>query len=149
MKATMVPALDCTAWPVRTLPSSWRMLMGSWLTKTHVPGPVVEDVQLAASELITNACQHAPAGTKVRLRIRAGAGWVGLGVWDASPQVPKAKPDPLVALADGDNLDAVLAVLSADDVEHGRGLAIVNQVARDFTVVRTTPGKWVRVLVTF
>ena len=145
----MVSALDCTAWPVRTLPSSWRTLLDSWLTKAHVPGPVVDDVRLAANELITNACEHAPAGTQVKLRIRAGCGWVGLGVWDASPQVPKARPDPLVALEDGDDLDAVLAVLPSDAVERGRGLAIVNQVARHFTVIRTTPGKWVCVMVPF
>ncbi|GLZ09724.1 hypothetical protein Acsp03_71900 [Actinomadura sp. NBRC 104412] len=145
MTATIVHSLDWKALPLDTLPYGWRALMATWLERAGVPGPVVEDVRLAASELLTNACRHGPADVEIRMRVEVGAGWVGLGVWDASPQVPQSQPDPLVTLADGADLDAVLAAFAPEELERGRGLGIVQGVGRDFTVVRTTPGKWVRV----
>ncbi|MEH0467360.1 ATP-binding protein [Streptomyces sp. B21-097] len=58
-----------------------------------VPVRIRELTQLVVSELVTNACKHAPGPILVELGISAHA--VDVVVWDSDPLVPAARPtDP-------------------------------------------------------
>lgn len=81
-----------------------RRILSGW----KIPEPVIDDVELAASELATNALIHTPGPVRVRLAHRGGT--VRLDVADTSAR----HPAPAVPGADAD---------------HGRGLVIVAALA--------------------
>ncbi|SEE40156.1 ATP-binding protein [Streptomyces sp. Ag109_O5-10] len=76
--------------------------------------------QLVVSELVTNACKHAPG--PVLLRLRRAEAAVEVEVWDSHPEIPVAE--------------------RADPYRVGRhGLEIVQAVAAEFTVLPDAAGK--------
>ncbi|MER6535422.1 ATP-binding protein [Streptomyces sp900105755] len=76
--------------------------------------------QLVVSELVTNACKHAPG--PVLLRLRRAEAAVEVEVWDSHPEIPVAE--------------------RADPYRVGRhGLEIVQAVAAEFTVLPEAAGK--------
>ena len=87
---------------------SLRALARRILTGWHIPESVIDDVELAVSELATNALIHTAGPVRVRLALRGGA--VRLDVADTSPHHPHG------ALPDA-------------GAECGRGLAIVAALA--------------------
>lgn len=90
-----------------------RRFVGDHLTGHDLP-LLVDDVTLVASELATNALRH--AGTAFTVTITAFANDLVLAVEDGSLSMP------------------VLVDAGADDVV-GRGMAIVDILARDWGVV--------------
>lgn len=111
-----------------------RVLVGGWAPLINER---VDDLCLATSELVTNACAETPE-TPIRFRVAFGARAVWLGVWDASHVLP-LEPAPV------DELDfAVLDGLPEDQLVTGRGLALVRALADECGVTPTPPnGKWV------
>ncbi|WP_327393158.1 ATP-binding protein [Streptomyces sp. NBC_01186] len=86
------------------------------------------DAELALSELVANATEHACGPYEVRRR-RTGTEWI-CEVQDSDPAIPDlpsfpvAAPFPAREEHRGAGLDALVAVLS----ERGRGLRIVNEL---------------------
>ncbi|MFF8908208.1 ATP-binding protein [Streptomyces olivaceoviridis] len=77
-------------------------------------------VQLVVSELVTNACKHAPGPCLVDLELSGDS--VGIAVWDTTPVLPVAK--------------------AADPGRVGQhGLEIVMAVCQGFEVHREPVGK--------
>ncbi|MEU8926418.1 ATP-binding protein [Kitasatospora sp. NPDC048545] len=63
-----------------------------WLPSADEEGRLaVEDVLLMVSELVTNACLHAPGGPR-ELRLRWDGDRLRVEVADASPVVPRLRP---------------------------------------------------------
>ncbi|MGW2460773.1 ATP-binding protein [Streptomyces sp. NPDC001761] len=84
-------------------------------------------VQLVVSELVTNACKHAPGPCLVELELSGGG--VGIAVWDTAPVLPVAK--------------------AADPGRVGQhGLEIVMAVCQGFEVRREPVGKRITASVT-
>jgi anti-sigma regulatory factor (Ser/Thr protein kinase) len=136
---TVIENLEWSALPVRSLAKSWRILLASRLEHHPAISPELsDDIVLAASELITNAVEHAPSDSPIILRVRLGVSWAWLGLWDASDKPPAPKPQPV--LQEAAELDDVVAALS----ENGRGLQIVTTISSDQGFHFTPPkGKWV------
>lgn len=89
---------------------------------------LVDVLQLVVSELVTNAIKHGAGPITLRLRADEGADEVVLGVHDHGGLLPERRGGP-------------------DHVPHGRGLGIVEQVARSWEVLRDGAGGktvWVR-----
>ncbi|MFF3071918.1 ATP-binding protein [Kitasatospora sp. NPDC057904] len=89
---------------------------------------VAEDVLLMVSELITNACLHAPGGPR-ELRLDWDGARLRVEVTDTSPVPPRLRPrvDP--------------------GRPGGHGLRVVNQLARSWGCLPEGPGKvvWLEV----
>jgi hypothetical protein len=120
---------------------------------------VIDQVTLAASELVTNAVLHARTHIDAELCVIGGA--VTVCVIDRDPRPPVIRPVRLDLLAD---LDAVPSathdfddrhpttdVGSSSSIAGGRGLLIVDQLADDWGVAQRTDGKevWLTVPVTW
>lgn len=94
----------------------------------HLPWPLNSDVELVASELATNAIQH--AGTDFDVRVELTPGIVFLEVTDAGTDTPRQNTE------------------LRDDASRGRGLHIVERLATDWGIRRADPGPgktvWVR-----
>lgn len=89
----------------------------------HQLGDYAEDAETVTSELVTNAIKHADApqfGLEV-MRL-AGSGAVAVIVTDPSPN-PPVKRDP------------------SEDIEHGRGLNIVDALSASWGWRPQDPGK--------
>ncbi|WP_055495978.1 ATP-binding protein [Streptomyces sp. TP-A0356] len=87
---------------------------------TRVTGGIVSLAQLVVSELVTNACKHAPGPVRLRLRLADEA--VEVEVWDSHPDIPTAR--------------------QADPYRVGQhGLEIVKAVAAELTVLPERAGK--------
>ena len=139
----MTPSFDTAAPPARPHPRAARALARSWrealiplgagdtdaipllralcrriLTAWRIPATFVDDVEVAVSELATNALIHTRGPVRVRLAHRRGT--VFLEVADTSPYRPEAA-DP------------------GAGADHGRGLAIVAALA-DRVRTEPTPG---------
>lgn len=69
----------------------------------------VDRVQLVVSELVTNACRHAPGPCGLDLELTAGGRLARVTVWDTSPQAPAPQP-PDPGRVGGHGLEIVLAV---------------------------------------
>lgn len=82
----------------------------------------VEVTQLLVSELVSNAVRH--AGTPIRLVLRMEGGRVQVDVSDGAPGAPRPR-------------------LVEADSEAGRGLFLVDQLARDWGVRPARRGKTV------
>lgn len=91
-------------------------------TLSGAPAAVTDDVQLIASELITNAIQHGPHGPAT-LRVERDAGVIQL-------TVESLRPEDAIGPTDSWRMPA------AHDIA-GRGLAIVRRVADELVVHRT------------
>ncbi|MFJ6609097.1 ATP-binding protein [Streptomyces sp. NPDC091289] len=76
----------------------------------RVPGPKVDDVELAVSELVTNAIQHGGSEGEVSLYISAVNNMVRISVTDQNP-------------------DRATLKRADTDAESGRGLALVAAIA--------------------
>ncbi|MFJ8358777.1 ATP-binding protein [Streptomyces sp. NPDC093984] len=72
---------------------------------------LVDTAELLATELVSNAVRHTKG--PAALRVRWSAGVLRIGAWDADPEPPEP-PVPLEQV---------------DDVEEGRGLALVRACA--------------------
>ena len=86
--------------------------------------PIAGDVELAASELVSNVVQHSNGGGEMR-------------VWDPKPDVPLRLEvedhDPTLPALDGAEVPA--------DAASGRGLHIVQRVADQWGASATLAGK--------
>jgi anti-sigma regulatory factor (Ser/Thr protein kinase) len=89
---------------------------------------VSDDVQLLVSEVVTNALIH--AGSDVDLRMLAFADHVRMEVRDFASQPPV--PYPFAASDEG-----------VAEAEHGRGLFLVEALARDWNTSPNGRGKTV------
>ncbi|MFS8103115.1 ATP-binding protein [Lentzea alba] len=86
------------------------------------------DVLLVVTELVTNVYDHARFPARLRLRRSAGPCLISVLVEDASSSAPVLRP-------------------SSPDSVRGRGMVLVNQLAKQWGVVRRTAGKSVWALV--
>lgn len=133
--------LDMTCVATRTTPGQVRTLVGFRLTEWGLLA-IADDVQLVASELVTNALRSTP-DREIRVRLTREPGSVLLGVWDSSDELPMARP-----MAEP-SLDELVPDPRALEVGHdagtgGRGLPIVEALSTRCGVDRTRPhGKWV------
>ena len=124
-----------------TLPSSptsvgaARRFVRDVLMHRNVNQKAVETVELLTSEVVTNALVHVEspdleAASGPDLVVRIGRGFVRVEVYDVSPAVPvRRNPGPLEA--------------------SGRGMWIVDELARDWGVDHLPTGKRVWFEVTF
>lgn len=105
-----------------------RLALGEALAGLGVEEETREDAQLALSELVANAAEHACGPYEVRLQ-RILSEWV-CEVEDGDPrlpQLPRFPPDPLFPPEEesrGGGLDSLLSLLE----ERGRGLQVVHQL---------------------
>ncbi len=122
---------------------------------------LIEELELAGSELVTNALLHTRSGFDVSLAV--GGGFVELAVRDRDPREPVLRPPRLDLLADVDSLHQA-ELLSGDDhadearhpslhvgpagsIAAGRGLIIIDAIADEWGVASHSGGKdvWLRV----
>ena len=90
------------------------------LTNRHGSDNLVDTVELLTSEVVTNAIVHAASGPVLLVRISRGR--VRIEVQDTSPAVPvRQYAGPLAS--------------------SGRGMAIVDELARDWGVEHVPQGK--------
>jgi anti-sigma regulatory factor (Ser/Thr protein kinase) len=90
------------------------------LSNRNVSDRVAETVELLTSEVVTNAIVHADAAPSLVVRLKGGR--VRVEVHDEHGAVPvRRKPDPLAA--------------------SGRGMEIVNHLAREWGVEHVPGGK--------
>lgn len=85
-------------------------------------GEAVDEVRLLVSELVSNAVRH--AGTRVRLVLTREEGTIRGEVSDGSPKAPRPR-------------------LAEHDSEAGRGLFLLDQMAREWGVRPERQGKTV------
>jgi anti-sigma regulatory factor (Ser/Thr protein kinase) len=121
-----------------------------------------EELELACSELVTNALLHTRSGFEVTIAVCSGA--IELVVRDRDPRPPVLRPPRLDLLADIDTVPAVseavddselpgaverhpsLHVGPAGSIAAGRGLIIVDAIADEWGVATHSAGKdvWLR-----
>ena len=122
---------------------------------------MLADAQLAASELVTNAVQH--AGPPLSLSVSLENGMVEIAVFDGTQSMPSPRPhrDDLVADLDRasaaeaglggllDDRDPRLDVGAAGSVAGGRGLLLVDALVSEWGVSPLSDGKaiWLRAAV--
>ncbi|MEU6512103.1 ATP-binding protein [Streptomyces sp. NPDC046942] len=109
-------------------PFQARVTLRCALDQLGIDGEAISDAELAVSEFVTNATEHAMGPYEMRLRrIQAR---IICEVEDHDPRIPNIPPFPGTAPYTpveenrGGGLDALRAVLS----EHGRGLHIVHEL---------------------
>lgn len=93
--------------------------------RDYLTGPRVDDLELIASELITNSIRHTPAGDggEFIVRVRNGRGWARVEVSDT-----------------GSAQWSISGQAGPDD-EHGRGMVIIEAVADKFGREATADGQ--------
>ena len=119
---------------------------------------VAEDVQLAVTELVTNAILHARTPLVVTLCVADGL--VEVAVTDHDPRTPRSRPQRSDLLADLDALDDLvdddpdprqrgLHYGPSGSVAAGRGLIILEAISSSWGVTRHPDGKdvWARLAV--
>jgi anti-sigma regulatory factor (Ser/Thr protein kinase) len=125
--------------------------------------PLAEELELAGSELVTNALLHTHSGFEVTIAVCSGA--VELAVRDRDPREPVLRPPRLDLLADVESLAGVpepdldeadpadimerhpsLHVGPSGSIAAGRGLIIVDAIADEWGVASHAAGKdvWLR-----
>lgn len=120
--------------------------------------PLIDDAQLALSELVTNALLH--AGTPLVVSISCASGSVEIAVFDGNPAPPRLRPhrDDLdgdlrkvlvaeaTALGKLDERDPRLHVGPAGSVAGGRGLLLLDALAAEWGYSPLSDGKavWIR-----
>ncbi|WP_165966729.1 ATP-binding protein [Actinomadura sp. 7K507] len=126
---------------VRTVPGQVRGLVTSRLAAWGLDG-VGDDVELIASELVTNSVQHAPGREEIRVRLTGEPDAVVLEVWDSSDVRPVRKL-PLGVTGEEAAPDAAALDTGHDAFTRGRGLPIVEALSESWGVTPTAPhGKW-------
>lgn len=113
-RETLIPLGAGDTEAVAPLRALTRRILHGW----RIPTDLVDDIELAVSELATNALIHTTGPVRVRLSHRHGT--VRLDIADTSPYRPEAA-DP------------------GAGADHGRGLAIVAELA-DRMHIEPTPG---------
>jgi anti-sigma regulatory factor (Ser/Thr protein kinase) len=112
-----------------------------------------EELELAASELVTNALLHTRTGFDVTIAVSSGS--VELAVRDRDPRPPVVRPPRLDLLSDMDSLQqqqsgeerhASLHVGPSGSIAAGRGLLIVDAIADEWGIATHAAGKdvWLR-----
>lgn len=135
-------ALDVTFRATRTVPGQVRNLVVSRLASWGLGG-LGDDVELIASELLTNTVRHAPEREEIRVRFMREHDAVVLAVWDSSDVRPVRKR-PLELKRDGVAPDAEALDTERGADMGGRGLVIVEALSESCGVTPTAPhGKWV------
>ncbi|WP_051300136.1 ATP-binding protein [Actinomadura rifamycini] len=98
---------------------------------------ISDDALLIVSELVTNAARQTPH-EEIRLQVSRDVGGIVVAVWDASPEIPQARPLPEVVPDDLGAADG-----SFEDAG-GRGLPLVQALSSACGVTRDPKGgKWV------
>ncbi|MGW4888685.1 ATP-binding protein [Streptomyces murinus] len=99
----------------------------------HGRGEIRHDVELLASELVTNVYRHSSGPASLRLTA-LGDGRVRVGVWDRHPHIPAPFGEPpwdRVAVVEG-------------EAEGGRGLRLVQEYADRWGGWPIGDGAWER-----
>lgn len=131
-----IESLDISCLPSHTLSGEVRRRIELRLSSWGL-GRLSSDMQLIASELVTNACA-ATQGSLVRISFVREDDAVCLAVWDASDRLPQVQSVQELDVQDLD-LDE-----KNFDRNGGRGLQIVQQLSTSCGVRETRPcGKWV------
>ncbi|SEG23420.1 Anti-sigma regulatory factor (Ser/Thr protein kinase) [Thermomonospora echinospora] len=112
-----------------------RTYVGAHLRRLGYPD-AIEDAQLIAAELVTNAARASGPWDTVVLFLGEQSRGLVLAVWDGAAGTPSPGPLPVVDLNDVDALP---------DDPGGWGLHIVRALSREVWMERpgTGPGKWV------
>src|SRR6478736_8879901 len=103
---------------------------------------ILDDAQLAVTELVTNAVLH--AGTDLTVSVSCTRGFVEIAVFDGSPVVPATRPPGDVT---GDAADVNRPhVQDSGEAARGRGLLLVDALAAEWGVSPQSDGKavWIR-----
>lgn len=133
---------------------SARAYVRQTLAGLQLPKKLIDDAELAVSELATNAWKHAldakplpegpgPCAALPELWLyRRGTqprAELVCGVFDARRDAwPRPRPDSLRLLPDDDELaDPLLDVILSDEPENGRGLRLVQAISHDMGCHRT------------
>lgn len=88
-----------------------RLYVADVLTAWAVPEDLIDTARLLTSELATNAITHGvAAGETFTLEVRSFGCCLGIEVRDSSPEAPELRS-------------------AASDIEHGRGLLLVSELA--------------------
>ena len=125
--------------------------------------PLADELELAGSELVTNALLHTHSGFEVTVAVCSGA--VELAVRDRDPREPVLRPPRLDLLADVESIAGMpepdldeadpvdimerhpsLHVGPSGSIAAGRGLIIVDAIADEWGVASHAAGKdvWLR-----
>ncbi|XVQ08473.1 ATP-binding protein [Spirillospora sp. CA-255316] len=103
---------------------------------------IADDLDLIATELVTNAVEATPDG-EIRVRFTREVRSVWFGVWDSSAARPVSRPVRELALADIAP-DALALLPGHEDGTGGWGLPMVEALSSECGVRWTDPcGKWV------
>ncbi|WP_433329843.1 ATP-binding protein [Spirillospora sp. CA-294931] len=122
-----------------------RMRLETWrIAATPGGRDRVFEMELCASELVTNACQAAP-DSRITFKVIREPRAVWIGVWDSSYEDPV--PSCVVAL-DVEDITPDIHALAADHVADdigGWGLPLVIGLTTEREIIRTyaPSGKWV------
>ena len=95
----------------------------------EAPSEALETALLLSSELVSNAVNHGAPPIRLLVDLRPGPGLVRVSVEDGDPRLParrEAPPDPLGL-----------------PPEHGRGLLLLDSLARRWGIEQEPPGKQV------
>jgi anti-sigma regulatory factor (Ser/Thr protein kinase) len=122
--AALPTAPACARGHVRAVAHEWRLL------------DLVDTAELVASELVTNAVQASE-----RLRLRAGLIMPVIRLWLVSDQISM-----VIRVWDGNDEMPVRRAADPDDIG-GRGLMIIDSLAKDWGAYRKAAGKVVWVMV--
>ena len=103
---------------------------------------IIDDAQLALTELVTNAVLH--ARTPLTVSVSCTRGFVEIAVFDGSAVLPATRPAGDVA---GDAADVIRPhVQDSGETARGRGLLLVDALAAEWGVSPQSDGKavWIR-----
>ncbi|MEV7422551.1 MULTISPECIES: ATP-binding protein [unclassified Streptomyces] len=121
-----------------------RHLTAAYLTRgcgQRVSADQVDDARLVVSELVTNATRHGRGNCRLRLSVDHGR--VTVEVHDHSPVPPRLRTTG-AAVRDATVRDAADGVGESGDVgglrEDGRGIAMVRELSRRFSVLGSPGG---------
>ena len=101
--------------PSTLTPGQARCWASRILHAQGVPGPAVDRVAVAVSELVTNACVHGPSDSTVMVSVRLVSAGIEIAVHDSGSVPPQRWNTSAVG-------------------EHGRGLSIVRELALSYEV---------------
>ncbi|MFD0857094.1 ATP-binding protein [Actinomadura adrarensis] len=133
--------LDMSCLAALTAPGQVRSLIQYRLAEWGLGG-LLDDAQLIAAELVSNAVRYMPSG-QIRVQFRRYGNGVLFAVWDSSDAMPVLAPVAELTLADVEP-DAQALDPGHDDGTGGWGLPIVQALSAECGVRRTQPhGKWV------